>query len=80
MEVFNPNSNINFLGWRKVSITISAVLVVIALAAIFVRGLNYGLDFTGGVLVEVTYANPVEASDVRSALGAAGYEDAQVVS
>ena len=34
MEVFNPNSNINFLGWRKISMTISAVLVVIALAAI----------------------------------------------
>ena len=80
MEVFNPNSNINFLGLRRISITISAVLVVIALGAIFVRGLNYGLDFTGGVLVEVEYANPVEVSDVRAALGAAGYGDAQVVS
>ena len=80
MEVFNPNSNINFLGLRKISITISAILVVIALAAIFVKGLNYGLDFTGGVLVEVEYANPVEVTDVRSALGDAGFDDAQVVS
>src|SRR5512146_831523 len=80
MEVFNPNSNINFLGWRKVSITISAVLVVIALGAIFIRGLNYGLDFTGGILVEAEYTNPVEVSDVRAALGEAGYADAQVVS
>ena len=80
MEVFNPNSNINFLGLRKISITVSAILVVIALAAIFVKGLNYGLDFTGGVLVEVEYANPVEVTDVRSALSDAGYTDAQVVS
>jgi preprotein translocase subunit SecF len=80
MEVFNPNSNINFLGWRKVSMTISAVLVVIALAAIFVKGLNYGLDFTGGVLVEVQYTDVVEVSDVRTALGEAGFADAQVVS
>jgi preprotein translocase subunit SecF len=80
MEVFNPNSNINFLGWRKVSMTISAVLVVIALAAIFIKGLNYGLDFTGGVLVEAQYADVVEVSDVRSALGEAGFGDAQVVS
>jgi len=80
MEVFNPNSNINFLGLRRISITISAVLVIIALGAIFVRGLNYGLDFTGGVLVEVAYGEPVEVSDVRSALGDAGFTDAQVVS
>jgi len=80
MEVFNPNSNINFLGLRKISITISAVLVIIALGAIFIRGLNYGLDFTGGVLVEVEYANPVEVSDVRSALATANFGDAQVVS
>jgi preprotein translocase subunit SecF len=80
MEVFNPNSNINFLGWRKVSMTISAVLVVIALGAIFIRGLNYGLDFTGGVLVEAQYTGPVEVGEVRAALSDAGYADAQVVS
>jgi preprotein translocase subunit SecF len=80
MEVFNPNSNINFLGWRKVSMTISAILVVIALAAILIKGLNYGLDFTGGVLVEAEYTNPVEVSDVRAALSDGGFGDAQVVS
>jgi preprotein translocase subunit SecF len=80
MEVFNPNSNINFLGWRKVSMTISVVLVVIALAAIYVKGLNYGLDFTGGVLVEAQFTDAVEVSDVRSALADAGFADAQVVS
>src|SRR5512140_3003294 len=80
MEVFNPNSNINFLGLRRISITISAVLVIIALGAIFVRGLNYGLDFTGGVLVEAEYTEPVEVSDVRAALTDAGFGDAQVVS
>jgi preprotein translocase subunit SecF len=80
MEVFNPNSNINFLGWRKVSMTISVVLVVIALAAILIKGLNYGLDFTGGVLVEAQFTNPVEVSEVRTALSDAGLGDAQVVS
>jgi preprotein translocase subunit SecF len=80
MEVFNPNSNIDFLGWRKVSLTISAVLVIIALGAIFTRGLNYGLDFTGGVLVEAEYKDPVETADVRAALQAAGLGDALVQS
>ena len=80
MEVFNPNSNINFLGLRRISIAVSAVLVVIALAAIFVKGLNYGLDFTGGVLVEAEYTEAVEVSDVRAALAEANFGDAQVVS
>ena len=80
MEIFNPHSNIDFLRLRKVSLTISALLVVIALAAIFTKGLNYGLDFTGGILVEVEYQNPVEIGDVRTALTDAGFKDAQVVS
>jgi len=80
MEVFNPNSNINFLGLRKISIALSAILVVLSIGAILVRGLNYGLDFTGGVLVEVQYQQPVEVSEVRDALNAAGYEHAVVQS
>ena len=80
MEIFNPNSNIDFLRLRKVSISISMLLIVIALGAIFTKGLNYGLDFTGGVLVEVAYQNPVEIGDVRTALTDAGFTDAQVVS
>jgi preprotein translocase subunit SecF len=80
MEIFNPHSNIDFLRLRKVSISISILLIVIALGAIFTKGLNYGLDFTGGVLVEVEYQSPVEIGDVRNALTDAGFKDAQVVS
>ena len=80
MEVFNPNSNVDFLRLRKISITISAILVIISIVAIFGRGLNYGLDFTGGVSVEVTYDQPVDTADVRSALDDAGLHGALVQS
>lgn len=80
MELFNPNANINFMGWRKVSLTVSCVLMVLATAIIFIRGLNYGLDFTGGVLVEVQYAQPIDVADVRSALTDGGFEHAMVQS
>ena len=60
MEIFNPHSNIDFLRWRKVSITISAVLVILSVTMILTRGLNYALDFTGGVVVEVGYDRPIE--------------------
>jgi preprotein translocase subunit SecF len=80
MEIFNPHSNIDFLRLRKVSIAISALLIVLSIGAILTRGLNYGLDFTGGVLVEVQYQQPVDISDVRSALDSAGFDHAVVQS
>ena len=80
MEIFNPDSNLNFMGWRKISLTVSCVLMVLAAATIFVRGLDYGLDFTGGVLVEVKYDKPIDVADVRSALTAGGMPKALVQS
>ena len=79
MEIFNPNSNIDFLRLRTISIAISIVLIVISVGALATRGLNYALDFTGGVLVEASYQKPVEISDVRATLDAAGFQNSQVV-
>lgn len=78
MEIFNPNSNIDFMRWRWISVGIGIALVVISVALIFVKGLDYGLDFTGGVLVEVEYQQPIDANDARKALAAAGMEHALV--
>jgi preprotein translocase subunit SecF len=80
MEIFDPHSNINFLRWRNVSITISAILVILSILAITVRGLNYGLDFTGGVLIEASYQKPVDTGEVRDALAAAHFDNAVVQS
>src|SRR6185312_12051554 len=80
MEVFNPNLNINFLGLRKISLAVSALLIVLSIGAILTRGLNYGLDFTGGLLVEAQYQQPVDVSEVRAALEAGGFEHAVVQS
>ncbi|MET0232201.1 MAG: protein translocase subunit SecF [Rhodanobacteraceae bacterium] len=80
MELFPSNSKIDFLGWRKVSIAISIVLVIVSLALITTRGLNYALDFTGGVLVEAAYEQPVEIGQVREALEKGGIENALVQS
>jgi len=80
MELFNPNSNIDFLGGRKVSIILSAILVLVSIGLVATRGLNYALDFTGGVLVEAKYEQPVEVDQVRSALEAGGFHSSQVQS
>lgn len=78
MELFNPNSNIDFMRWRKVSLAISAILMVISAAIIFMRGLDYGLDFTGGANIEVSYEKAVDVAEVRSALTAGGFDNAVV--
>lgn len=78
MELFNPNSNIDFMRWRKVSLAISAILMVISAAIIFMRGLDYGLDFTGGANIEVSYEKAVDVAEVRSALTAGGFGNAVV--
>src|SRR5699024_1730767 len=78
MEIFNPNSNIHFLGLRKYTISIAILLVVGSLALIFTRGLNYGLDFTGGVVVEVSYQQSMDIADVRASLNKGGFDHSGV--
>jgi preprotein translocase subunit SecF len=80
MELFNPHSNIDFLGASKASIAISIVLMLLSIGVIATRGLNYALDFTGGVLVEAQYAESVGVDQVREALEAGGFHNAQVQS
>ena len=80
MEIFNHNANVHFLGLRKISIGLAILLMVASIALLATRSLNYGLDFTGGVSVDVTYGNPVSVEDVRSALVQGGIENAVVQS
>ena len=70
--------NINFLAWRKVALIFSSIFLVISLGSLFLKELNYGLDFTGGTLVELSYPNSANISEIRQTLVSGGYEGAQV--
>jgi preprotein translocase subunit SecF len=78
MELFKSESNFDFMAWRKLSLTLSAIFCVLAVAIIFVRGLDYGLDFEGGAMIEVHYKETAEIADIRTALDAAGFKGAVV--
>jgi len=65
-----PKTNIDFLKYRKVFFTISSLIILAGIVFLFTKGLNYGIDFTGGTLVQVTFTNPVTTADVRKALDA----------
>lgn len=64
----------DFMGLRKIASVISIALVVVSLALLGVRGLNFGMDFTGGTSVELEYAEAPSLDDIREQLTEAGYE------
>lgn len=78
MEIFNKQPNINFVGQRKTAARISGVLLILAVLCIATRGLSFGIDFTGGTLVEVGYSQTADIEAVRGALEAQGFPEAVV--
>ena len=80
MEIFNHNANVNFLGMRKFSVAIAILLMIASIGLIVGKGLNYGLDFTGGVSLVVDYDQPVQVGEVRDALEKGGMEHSLVQS
>lgn len=80
MEIFNHNANVNFLGMRKFSVGIAILLMIASITLIAVKGLNYGLDFTGGVSLVMDYDQPIQIGEVRDALEKGGMEHALVQS
>lgn len=71
---------INFMGVRNIAFGATVLLTVLALFSWFHKGLNYGLDFTGGTLIELTYEKPADVTLVRGELVKAGYHEAVVQS
>ncbi|HEX5419797.1 MAG TPA: protein translocase subunit SecF [Gammaproteobacteria bacterium] len=80
MPLLKSPTHFDFMRVRRIALGFSGALVVISLVALGLRGLNLGLDFTGGVLVEVDYGHAVQLQDVRRALTQAGYTEAVVQS
>jgi len=66
--------NIDFMRWRWQAILLSTAVNLIGIASFFVQGLNFGLDFTGGTVIEVGYREPVDLAQVRSALAQGGFQ------
>lgn len=78
MQLFKSETHIDFMGKRKLAMILSILLIVVALGSIIAKGLNLGIDFTGGTLVEVGFPAAVELPSVREKLSAEGFGDAVV--
>ena len=80
MEFFSHQTSFPFMATRKVWYTLSAILMIVSLGSFFSRGLNLGIDFTGGVSAEVSFPRAANVDAVRAALAASGFREPQVQS
>ncbi|MFR0691652.1 protein translocase subunit SecF [Enterobacterales bacterium AE_CKDN230030158-1A_HGKHYDSX7] len=71
---------INFMGVRNIAFAATLLLTLIALGSWVFKGINFGLDFTGGTSIKLSYEQPADLSKVREQLVAAGYSEAVVQS
>lgn len=74
------NRVINFMGIRHVAAVVTLLLTLAAVGSLAVKGLNFGLDFTGGTLIELGYERPADLQSIRGQLQRSGYGDAVVQS
>jgi preprotein translocase subunit SecF len=70
--------NIDFLAWRRIALIFSSVFLILSIGSWLFKDLNYGLDFTGGTLVELSYPDSANISEIRQTLVLGGFEGAQV--
>jgi preprotein translocase subunit SecF len=78
MQWLSRTPNFDFVKYRRVAMVTSTTLSLLAIIAIFWPGLNYGIDFTGGILVEARFTSTPELDNIRAELSGGGFEDAQV--
>jgi preprotein translocase subunit SecF len=78
MALFGKTPTINFMAGRRVAVVISAVLITASLGSLLARGLNLGIDFSGGLLLEVGYEGTADLAEIRVALVEEGFDTPQV--
>ena len=82
MRFIKNKTSINFLGLkrRRVALFLSVIMISISVGSIITKGLDFGIDFTGGVLLEIGYPSPADLTKIRSHLAGDGFDDVQVQS
>ncbi|RBP50790.1 protein translocase subunit SecF [Arenicella xantha] len=78
MQLFKSQTTIDFIGKRFIALVFSIVMLVVGIYSLSTKGLNYGIDFSGGTKMELLYSNDVDVTDVRSVLQQGGFPEAVV--
>lgn len=79
MELIRPGTKYDFIGKKKFTIWVSTIAILLSLGSIFLHnGLKYGVDFAGGILIQIRFSQGVDVSEIRNAMEAMGSKDAMV--
>jgi preprotein translocase subunit SecF len=78
MQLLKEQTNFDFMGKRKIAAVFSAILLIISIASLVMNGLNFGIDFTGGTMIELGYQEEVDLNKIKGTLEQGGYTDAVV--
>ena len=78
MEIFRVKNDIPFLKYRKIAAFISIIVFVMAFFFLFQKGLNYGVDFTGGTIIEISYEEKANVNEIREQLSQINLNEIQV--
>jgi preprotein translocase subunit SecF len=78
VEFFSSKTNFPFMATRKVWYTLSIVLMLVSFGSFFVKGLNFAIDFTGGISVEAKFNGTADIGSITKAVEAAGYHEPSV--
>ncbi len=79
MELIRPGTHYDFIGMKKITLWISTVAILVTIGSILYHGgLRYGVDFAGGLVIQIKFSKPVDISEVRNALEASGSKEAMV--
>src|SRR3954468_546505 len=80
IHLIRPDINFDFLGKSKPFVLLSTILAVLSIVLLFTKGLNYGIDFTGGAEVQVKLPPAMDISKLRDSLSKGGLENPHIVS
>ncbi|WP_376696858.1 protein translocase subunit SecF [Wenzhouxiangella sp. EGI_FJ10305] len=75
MDIIKSDTKINFLRFSNIALVFSALVLAAGIFSLSTKGLNFGLDFTGGTLIELHYPEAPELNDVRQTLESEGFDD-----
>ena len=79
-KLINLNSNYNFIGKRKPAIILSAFLILVSISSFLIQGLNWGIDFSSGYVVQLKFDNKISITEIRNTFEANDINDAVIQS
>ncbi|MEW6091735.1 MAG: protein translocase subunit SecF, partial [Pseudomonadota bacterium] len=78
LKLIPDDTHIPFVKWRHIAVSLSVIVVVASAILLFTRGLHFGIDFTGGILIEISTDGPADIAELRRDLGGLGLGEIQI--